>query len=145
MPHGLIGSGIVVFAKGMKTLMYDIEKNVQKEELYQYTPKDKNALTFINRIIVNQFDSSTFMVQVNENEEKVFMVKKKESYLNFPNVRKQYEALDSCFISKTHVANLASPKEIHLQRFEGVEEKNKILRLSDKLEILRLFSSNHES
>jgi hypothetical protein len=46
----------------MKTLLYDIEKNVQKEELYQYKPKDKNALTFISRIIVNQFDSSFFMV-----------------------------------------------------------------------------------
>jgi hypothetical protein len=77
VPHILVGNGLVVFAQGMKTLLYDIEKNVQKEELYQYTPKDKNALTFISRLIVNQFDPSTFLVQVDENGEKVFMVKKK--------------------------------------------------------------------
>lgn len=128
----------------MKTLLYDIEKNVQKEELYQYTPKDKNALTFISRLIVNQFDPSTFLVQVDENGEKVFMVKKKESYLNFPNVRKQFEALDSCFISKTQVAILTSKSEIQLQSFE-VTDKKQILRLSDKLEILRLFSSYREN
>jgi hypothetical protein len=61
----LIGTGLLIFAQGMKTLLYDIEKNVQKEELYQYLPKDKNATIFISRIIVNFFDSSTFMVQVN--------------------------------------------------------------------------------
>lgn len=31
VPHGLVGSGLLVFAQGMKTLLYDIEKNVQKE------------------------------------------------------------------------------------------------------------------
>lgn len=44
------------------------------------------------------------------------MIKKKESYLNFPNVRRQYEAIDSCFISKTQVAILASPTEIQIQK-----------------------------
>jgi hypothetical protein len=84
--------------------------------LYQYNPKDKNALTFISRLIVNQFDSSVFMVQVDEGGLKTFIIKKKESYLNFPNVRRQYEAIDSCFLSKTHVAILVSPSEIHIQR-----------------------------
>ena len=93
----------------MKTLLYDIEKNVQKEELYQYKPKDKNSHIYISRIIVNIFDSSMFIVQVNEDSEKAFMIKKKESYLNFPNILRQYNALDSCFISKSQIAILASP------------------------------------
>ena len=46
----------------MKTFMYDIEKNIQKEELYQYQPHDKNATVGIGRIVVNLFDSSLFMV-----------------------------------------------------------------------------------
>ena len=58
--------------------------------MYQYNPKDKSNLTFISRIIVNEFEPSVFMVQVDENKEKIFMIKKKESYLNFPNVRRQY-------------------------------------------------------
>jgi len=139
-----VGAGLLVFAQGMKTLLYDIEKNVQKEELYQYNPKDKNALTFISRLIVNQFDSSVFMVQVDEGGLKTFMIKKKESYLNFPNVRRQYEAIDSCFLSKTQVAILASPSEIHIQRIEG-EDKKQILRLSDKMTLLRLFSAAQEN
>lgn len=128
----------------MKTLLYDIEKNVQKEELYQYNPKDKSNLTFISRIIVNEFDPSVFMVQVDENKEKIFMIKKKESYLNFPNVRRQYEAIDSCFLSKIQVAILASPTEIHFQKIEG-DDKKQILRLSDKMTLLRLFSSSREN
>ena len=44
------------------------------------------------------------------------MIKKKESYLNFPNVIRQYNALDSCFISKSQIAILASPTEIQLQK-----------------------------
>lgn len=139
-----MGSGLLIFAQGMKTLLYDIEKNVQKEELYQYNPKDKSNLTFISRIIVNEFDPSVFMVQVDENKEKIFMIKKKESYLNFPNVRRQYEAIDSCFLSKLQVAILASPTEIHFQKIEG-DDKKQILRLSDKMTLLRLFSSSREN
>ena len=30
-PHCLIGKDLLVFAQGMKTFLYDIEKNVQKE------------------------------------------------------------------------------------------------------------------
>lgn len=100
---------MLIYAQGMKTLLYDIEKNVQKEQLYQYAPKDKNSLTFINKIIVNQFDSLFFMVQVDENGEKNFIIKKKQSYLNFPNVIVQYSGLDSCFISKNQLAILVSP------------------------------------
>lgn len=37
------------------------------------------------------------------------MVKKKEAYLNFPNVARQYDAIDSCFISRDQVAILVSP------------------------------------
>ena len=66
--------------------------------------------------MVNRFEQSMFMVMVEENDHKFFMIKKKEAYLNFPNVAKQYQALDSCFISKSHVAILASPSEIHLQK-----------------------------
>lgn len=84
------------------------------------------------------------MVQVDENGEKTFMIKKKESYLNFPNVRRQYEAIDSCFISKTQVAILASPTEIQIQKIEG-DDKKQILRLSDKMTLLRVFSSSKEN
>lgn len=76
-PHGLVGSDLLVFAQGMKTFLYDIEKNVQKEELYQYKPKDANAIAYIGRIVVNWFDSSLFMVEIFENDGRVFMVKKK--------------------------------------------------------------------
>lgn len=48
----------------MKTFLYDIEKNVQKEELYQYKPKDNNAIAYIGRIVVNKFDPSLFMVEI---------------------------------------------------------------------------------
>lgn len=84
------------------------------------------------------------MVQVDENRQKTFMVKKKESYLNFPNVRRQYEAIDSCFLSKLQLAILASPTEIHFQKIEG-DEKKQILRLSDKMSLLRVFSSSKEN
>ena len=46
----------------MKSFMYDIEKNVQKEELYQYQLNNKNNIAFIGRIVVNNFDCSFFMV-----------------------------------------------------------------------------------
>ena len=65
-PHGLVGNDLLVFAQGMKTFLYDTEKNVQKEELYQYVPKNKNNSTFIGRIVVNRFDSSLFMVEIHE-------------------------------------------------------------------------------
>ena len=48
--------------------------------MYQYIPKDKNNKTFISRISVNKFDSSYFMVEVDENKQKVFVIKKKENY-----------------------------------------------------------------
>lgn len=82
----MIQANLLIFAQGMKTFLYDVEKMVQKEELYQYNPKDKNNLTFISKIIVNQFDPTCFIVQIDENGEKVFMIKKKENYLNFPNL-----------------------------------------------------------
>lgn len=59
------------------------------------------------------------MVQIDEKGEKVFMVKKKESYLNFPTLCRQYGAIDSCFIGKNQVASLVNPTEIHLQTIEG--------------------------
>lgn len=68
------------------------------------------------------------------------MIKKKEAYLNFPNIARQYTALDSCFISTTQIAILVSPSEIHLQKVIG-DDKKQILRLSDKMQILRLFNS----
>ena len=71
------------------------------------------------------------------------MIKKKENYLNFPNIARQYVALDICFISKMEIAILASPSEIHLQKIL-MEDKKQILRLSDKMQIQRLFSSLHE-
>lgn len=143
-PHGLVGSDLLIFAQGMKTFLYDIEKNVQKEELYQYVPKDKNAVAYIGRIVVNKFDPSLFMVEIFENDERTFMIKKKEAYLNFPNVARQYDAIDSCFISKIQTAILVSPTEIHLQKASG-DDKKQILRLSDKMQILRLFSSTNEN
>lgn len=71
------------------------------------------------------------------------MIKKKEAYLNFPNIARQYDAIDSCFISKIQIAILVSPSEIHLQKVFG-DEKKQILRLSDKMQILRLFNSSQE-
>ena len=50
------------------------------------------------------------MAQINEmgQPEKFYMVKKKESYLNFPTLYKQFSALDSCFINNNQVAALKS-------------------------------------
>jgi coatomer subunit alpha len=42
------------------------------------------------------------------------------------------------------VAILVSPSEIHIQRIEG-DDKKQILRLSDKMTLLRLFSAPHEN
>ncbi len=144
-PLALIGNDLLVFAEGMKTYLYDIEKNVQKEDLYQYVPKDKNNKIFISRISVNKFDSSYFMVEVDENDQKVFVIKKKENYLNFPAQSNDYHALDSCFVSKTHIAILATPNEIHLQRAAVKDDSKQVLRLSNKIQIKRIFSSNNEN
>lgn len=84
------------------------------------------------------------MVEIHEEEFKTFMVKKKEAYLNFPNVSRTFDALDSCFISKTHMAILVSPSEIHLQQVT-TDPKKQILRLSDKMQIQRLFNTTHEN
>ena len=130
VPWALIGGNLLVFAQGMKTLIQDIEKNVQKEELYQYAPKDKNALTFISRLSANPFDSTIFMVQLEETGEKHFQVKKKESYLNYPNMVKSFSGLDSCFISSTHIAVLAAPNAIHLQKIVH-DDKRKVLKLEN--------------
>lgn len=46
------------------------------------------------------------MVQINEQGARSFVLKKKENYLNFPYVMRNYEAKDSCFVSKTRVASL---------------------------------------
>jgi len=59
------------------------------------------------------------MVQVQENGEKFFQIKKKESYLNYPNMLKSYSAMDSCFISANQVAILVSSHIIHLQKIQG--------------------------
>lgn len=58
----MVSNDLLIFAQGMKSFLYDIEKNVQKEELYQYQPKDKGASSFIGRYVVNRFDPSLFMV-----------------------------------------------------------------------------------
>ena len=81
------------------------------------------------------------MVQVEENNEKFFQVKKKESYLNYPNMVKTYAALDSCFISTAQVALLASSNTIHLQSITALDDKKKILRLSEETNVQRIFSS----
>jgi len=109
VPHGLIDQDLIVFAQGMKAFMYDPAKKNQKEELYQYASKNPNNSFYIEKIIVNQFDTSTFIAQINEEGLKVFIIKRKESYLNFPYVISSYSALDSCFISKSQVALLHTP------------------------------------
>ena len=48
------------------------------------------------------------MIQINEEGERIFMIKKKENYLNFPTVIQHYSALDSCFISKKGIATLVN-------------------------------------
>ena len=73
----MIDENLVVFAQGMKAFMYDAVKKNQKEELYQYVPKDPNNSYFIDNIIVNQFDSAFFMVQIDEAGSKIFTIKKK--------------------------------------------------------------------
>lgn len=35
-------------------------------ELYQYKPKDKNSIAYIEKIIANPFDQSVFVVQIKE-------------------------------------------------------------------------------
>ena len=144
VPWALIGGNLLVFSQGMKTLIQDIEKNVQKEELYQYAPKDKNAIFFISRLMANPFDSSIFMAQVEENGEKTFQVKKKESYLNYPNMIKSFVGLDSCFISRQEMAVLANPSIIHLQKI-AQDDKRKVLRLGEEVQVVRIFSSDKEN
>ena len=105
-------------------------------------PKDKNNKVSISKLVVNKFDSTYFLVEIDDNNQKVFMIKKKENYLNFPNISHEYPALDSCFISKTHVAILVSPSEIHLQKTSGKEQDKQVLRLSNKMQIQTIFSSD---
>ncbi len=71
--------------------MYDAVKKIQKEQLYQFTPKNPLVINiFVNRYIINQFDSGFYIVEVNDNGEKMFTIKKKDSYLNFPYVIRNY-------------------------------------------------------
>ena len=57
---------MVIFAQGMKTFLYDSEKKIQKEELYQYNPSNADANFFIERITSNPFCRAHFMVQIKE-------------------------------------------------------------------------------
>lgn len=101
IPHVVISSDLVIFAHGHKTYLYDVKSKNEKMELYQYKEKSLNSVSFIEKIHANQYDRSVFMVQIYESgqNEKFFMIKKKEAYLNFPVVSKEYSALDSCFVS----------------------------------------------
>jgi hypothetical protein len=105
----MVTSTLIVFAQGMTSYLYDIPNKKEKTELYQYKPKEKDSVTFIEKIIANPFENNCFMVQINEEGERNFMIKKKENYLNFPTVVQNYAALDSCFISSKVLAALVSP------------------------------------
>jgi hypothetical protein len=128
----MIDENLVVFAQGMKCFMYDALKKNQKEELYQHIPKNANNTNFfISNIIVNQFDVGHFIVQIDEAGQKIFTIKKKESYLNFPYVVRTYEGLDTCFLSKSQVAILHSPHEIHIVSSVVKDDKTKqVLKLN---------------
>jgi len=52
------------------------------------------------------------MVQVEEDGKYNFVIKKKENYLTFPVVVKNYEAMDSCFVSDTIFAVLVNQNQI---------------------------------
>ena len=53
-------------------------------------PKHPSNNFFIDKIIVNQFEPAFFIVQINEEGSKIFTIKRKESYLNFPYVIRTY-------------------------------------------------------
>ena len=142
VPHALISKSLIVFAQGMTSYLYDVTNKKENMELYQYKPKDKNANVVIEKIIANPFEESVFMVQINELGENFYMIKKKENYLNFPSVFKDYAALDSCFISKNRIAILASPREIKFTSFTTNSEPVKTLSLKDPFSIHRIFHSD---
>ncbi len=109
-------------------------------------PKHPSNDFFIDKIIVNQIDPAFFIVQINEEGSKIFTIKRKESYLNFPYVVRTYEALDTCFISKTQVAILHSPNELHIVSASNKEDKTRtVLKLSNSLKIRSIFSSMEEN
>ena len=142
----MIDENLIVFAQGMKAFMYDAVKKNQKEELYQHVPKNPNNNFFIDKIIVNQLDPAFFIVQINEEGNKIFTIKRKESYLNFPYVIRTYEALDTCFISRSQVAILHSPNELHIVSASNKDDKTRtVLKLSNSLKIKAIFSSMEEN
>ena len=72
------------------------------------------------------------------------LLRKKRHILTILMLQDSMMLLIVAFISKTQIAILSSPTEIHLQKVTG-DDKKQILRLSDKMQILRLFSSKNES
>ena len=55
VPHAMVTSTLIVFAQGMTSYLYDIPNKKEKTELYQYKPKEKDSVTFIEKIIANPF------------------------------------------------------------------------------------------
>lgn len=142
IPHALISKNLVIFAQGMTSYLYDVVNKKENMELYQYKPKDKNANVFIDKIISNPFEESAFMVQINELGESNYMIKKKENYLSFPTVCKDYAALDSCFASKTHTVSVVTPLQIKIENYLDKKETARTINFKEPTCVRRVFHSN---
>ena len=129
----------------MTTYLYDIPNKKEKPELHQYKPKYKDSRVFIENIKANPFEENAFMIQISESEEKSFMIKKKENYLNFPTIIQNYTGLDSCFISKKSIATLVNYHEIKFSTYGSGELSSRNMKVHDSIVIEKIFNTNQEN
>lgn len=85
-----------------------------------------------------------FLVQINISDTFAYLIKKKETYLTYPTIAKDYEALDSCFISESRVALLANNKELRFMNFL-TNDKVQAITLKDPFCITAIFPSNKKN
>lgn len=71
---------------------------------------------------------------------KSFMIKKKESFLNFPNISKTFTGLDCCFLDGDRVVILNSANELQIESYSSVSTPNKVVTLNRN--VSKIFNSN---
>ena len=128
----------LIVADRMELLMIDFVKGTETKELYQYTPKNKDSVVKIKKLIPNVFDKNLYMALIKEDDTNNFVVKKKESHLTYPVVIAKFEAKDACFVSESILATLHNENQIEFVSLISKDAKKKCLKLN--LNIERVFS-----
>jgi len=102
-------------------------------ELYQFKAKTNLKNCFVNQIVGNPFDNSSFKVEIKEllQPENSYMIKKKETFLNFPSVSKEFTALDCCFLNADTIVVLTSPSQLKVTQFVNKKNDDKVITFGE--------------